>query len=271
MTVDLGELADAVADVVRIQPELFQAQSQEPDVVEPAVIAAARSFAAAPRHTGRTATRDEARCVAAFAMLTAGVSRREIARRLGMGRHTLAAIESEFEQGGKLAPLKQRVERQLALLVAEVTEEVRDTLESGRRDADAAQWLKAAGTVLGISFDKHALATGGPTEIVQHKGPPAWQAVDEWYRRMAQIGQAPDSESGGDSLQRKALCDAAPPMVTVEIVEDAAPAGHHQVSSATAAAQVEASAGGGGGAPASGGGGNGDGSTGFPNSTQGAT
>lgn len=268
MTVDPAALADAVADVVKLQPELFQAASGEPDVVEPSVLAAARSFAASPKHTGRTATRDEARCVAAFAMLSAGVSRREIARRLAMGRHTLAAIEAEFEAGGKLAPLKQRVERQLALLVAEVTEEVRDTIEAGTRDADAAQWLKAAGTVLGISFDKHALATGGATQIVEHKGPGAWAAVDEWWRQVAQIAGPSDSESGCAALQANGLGAPALPVLTVEVL----PATASVVAAASDQAEPGASApaqGGGGGAPAAGGGLNDDHSTGFPNSTQG--
>ncbi|MDI3512757.1 MAG: hypothetical protein PWQ61_3524, partial [Betaproteobacteria bacterium] len=212
----------SVAEVVTMQPELFAVGPREPALVEPGVVQAARDMASAPKHTGKIATRDEQRCVAAYAMLCAGVPRRQIARQLSMGRHTLNAIEAEYERGGKLAPLKDRVQRQLAVMVAEAAEEVSDTIGRGARDGEAAAWLKSVATALGIGYDKHALSTGGPTEIVEHKGPPAHQAVTEWWARVmpaVDVEVVPDSvtdsDSGGQPLQRNGLDGCATGLVTV--------------------------------------------------------
>ena len=257
-----------VAQVVKSQPELFATDGLEPDVVEPGVIQAARDFSRAPKHTGKTATADEARCVAAFAMLSAGVSRRKIATRLSMSRHTLAGIERAFEEGGKLAPLKGRIERELQLLLAEATDALRDAIESDKRDIEAAAWVKALATALGISFDKHALATGGATQIVEHKGPDVWAGLAEWWQKVEALGAPTDSQSLGHSLQPKALGDAQPPVLTVEVL----PADPIPVPAQVpppANPPVPPSEGGGGGPRVRGGGASDDYSTGSSNLSQG--
>jgi hypothetical protein len=186
-----------------------------------------------------------------------------------MGRHTLDAIEAEFEVGGKLAPLKGRVQRHLALLVADLVEDLRDTVAGPARDVEAAAWLKSAATALGISFDKHALATGGPTEIVEHKGPAARVAVDNWWAEMRAAGVViseaevvTESESGVQQLSGNGLLGIATPLLTV------GPAAQADPTTAQAAPEAPAEGGGGGAAPDRGGG-NGDDSTGSQNLSEG--
>lgn len=213
---------DQIAVAVASQPELFGADEDGSPMVEPGIVAAAREFSTSPVHTGRTVTKDEARCAAAWALLASGVSRRTIARRLRMGRHTLDAIEAEFERGGKLAPLKERVSRQLALLVSDAAEQTRESLESGVRDAEGAAWLKAVATALGIGFDKHALATGGPTEIVEQRGPDPRQAVRNWWSKVVDGEVVTDSASVSPPLAVNGLRGSLPALPTdAEVVDQA--------------------------------------------------
>lgn len=212
MTIDTAEIAGLVAT----QPSLFAPEGSDGPLVEPGVVAAARAFSASgsPKHTGRTATRDEERCVAAFALLASGVSRRKIAKRLTMGRHTLDAIEAEFERGGKLAPLKERVRRQLELLVSDAAAETRDALAADSKDVESAAWLKATATALGIGFDKHALATGGPTEIVEQRGPDPRAAVASWWAKVTEAEVVTDSDSVAMTLPSNTLQDSVTDLAT---------------------------------------------------------
>ena len=247
MTVDLL----AVAKLAQDQPGLFDG-SGDPAWIEPGLLDAARAFSpGAPVHTGTTATKDQARCAAAFAMLSCGMSRREIGRRLGMSRHTLKAIEQEFEQGGKLAPLKDRVRRELALLLAEATEEARETIDRGARGLEASAWLKALVTAVGITFDKHQLATGGPTEISAQVGPDPRGLVDAWLARAA--GAAVDAEvvtdpaSAAGPMQGNDLDSCATVPATVPPASGTAdPAGPGAVPAGAAGPEAGAAAGGGG-------------------------
>lgn len=138
-------------------------------------------------HNGSRATLDQERCAVALSLLGAGVSRRQIAERLGMSRNTLDAIEHLGERGGQLEPLKERVARELARLVGDAASEIRDTIHAGRRTVDAAAWLKAAATALGIGNQVHALATGSATEIVEHRVGPSREEQERWMRSVVDL------------------------------------------------------------------------------------
>lgn len=155
--------------LVQSQPGLFD-EAGEPGLIETAEFKVAGHFS--PVHTGRTTTRDQQRCVVAFDLLAAGVSRREISLRLGMSRNTLATVED----GGKLAPLKVRIQCELALRVSEATGGARESIARGTREIDDSVWLKALATTDGI--DNHQIATGGPTEFVLQVGPDPRGLVD---------------------------------------------------------------------------------------------
>ena len=99
---DFGELAQFST----LQPALFAGDAAAIDLE---LCNAARRVASAPAHTGKIVEKNEQRCVLVFAMLSAGVSRRKIAKALGIGRHSIDRVEQIFEAGGKLAPLKERV------------------------------------------------------------------------------------------------------------------------------------------------------------------
>lgn len=209
--------------------------------IELALVAEAQRLAAhpvmpevPPVHTGKIALSDTERCCAALIALQAGVSRRKIALALGMSRHTLARIEESFESGGKLAPLKSRVQRELASLVLDAAEEARDTMSEREVDGDHAAWLRSVATVMGIGYDKHALATGSATQIVEQRSGPTRADVDAWVSARlgavdAEIVPAPaaqsdrpvDIESTGNAMIGREFADG----VAVVVGTDAPDAG----------------------------------------------
>lgn len=264
--------------------------------IELALVAEAQRLASStvlpeppPVHTGKIALSDTERCCAAAVALQAGISRRKIATALGMSRHTLGRIEEAFEAGGKLAPLKARVQRELASLVLDAAEETRDTLSERVVDVDHASWLRSVATVLGIGFDKHQLATGSATQIVEQRSGPTRADVDAWVSARlgavdAEIVPAPaaqsdrpvDIESTGPALIGREFAGGAAGVVGTDASDAGLQAATatcsttHPMSPSAGPGCLGPVAGGGGGVGAAGGHGHDDGLTDPQNLVKGA-
>jgi hypothetical protein len=173
-----------------------QAELLGPDgLLDVGLLESAKEFV----HTGARASLDQERCAVALALLGAGVSRRKVAERLGMSRNTLDAVEQLGERGGRLEPLKERVSRELSRLVSDAATEIRDTIHSGSRSIESAAWVKSVATALGIGFDKHALSTGGATEIIEHRIGPSRDEQERFLSGAVEVEVVtPDVESGGN-------------------------------------------------------------------------
>lgn len=218
---------DAIGDAVSLQPELGLSFGDDAPMLEPGILAEARRFSAAgavPRHTGKNATRDERRCVVAYAMLQAGLSRNDICKQLRMHKNTLRNLEEEFERGGKLEPLKDRITVQLRIALAEAIEEMRRALElPDRKDSDRAAWLRALAGVVANVYDRHALATGLPTENIGHVGPAPRQGLEAWYASVTDAEVVSDPKSLPAPLTSNGLHPSSTVQETVPAGSGAAP------------------------------------------------
>lgn len=111
------------------------------------------------KHTGARLLENDALALRVVELLMMQVGLKQIARRLGVSKHTVRAAREELVRRGELAPYKERIVRRME-----------DIIEVG-----SANYLKALedGTVpaaqipvgVGIFSDKRALAMGEPTAI----------------------------------------------------------------------------------------------------------
>jgi len=172
-----------VAEAATPQPALFS-NDELGGELELSVVAAARQLCS-PEVTGKISTADMAKASAVLMCLQAGMSRREIRRRVGVHHYTIDRIEEAAEKGGKLEPLNTRIRAALGRLVLDATHQTRETLNGDGRQMEDAAWLKAAATALGIATDKHQLLTGAPTEIIEQRSGPGRGDLEAW---LAQSG-----------------------------------------------------------------------------------
>lgn len=154
------------------QPGLFDSETEQE--LESGITAAGRRLFERKQWdiNGRISTKDEAKAMQVLACLASGMSRRQIRSICKVHHYTIDAIDQAATKGGHLEPLKERVRQAVARLALEAIEETREALQSGLKDMDASQWLKAAGTVMGIAVDKDQLLTGLPTEIIEQRSAP---------------------------------------------------------------------------------------------------
>lgn len=154
------------------QPGLFDFETERE--LESGITASARRLFERKQWdiNGRISTKDEAKAMQVLACLASGMSRRQIRAHCRVHHYTIDAIDQAATKGGHLEPLKERVRQAVARLALEAIEETREALQNKDRDMDAAQWLKAAGTVMGIAVDKDQLLTGLPTEIIEQRSAP---------------------------------------------------------------------------------------------------
>lgn len=159
------------------------------------------------RYTGDRALKDVQRLRLVAAMWLAGESDRAIERETGLDHRLIRRAIERAAELELLPALKDRVSA-LAGQVAEDSGRLLTALlrraHAGETTSELAATLKAAGTVFGIASDKHAIATGGATERIEHIVRPAdedevrqWAAavleaeVVEPAPTAAQVVQAP--------------------------------------------------------------------------------
>lgn len=154
------------------QPGLFDSETERE--LESGITASARRLFERKQWdiNGKISTKDEQKAMQVLACLASGMSRRKIREICKVHHYTIDAIDQAATKGGHLEPLKERVRQAVARLALEAIEETREALQNKDRDMDAAQWLKAAGTVMGIAVDKDQLLTGLPTEIIEQRSAP---------------------------------------------------------------------------------------------------
>ena len=154
------------------QPGLFDSETEQE--LESGITSAGRRLFERKQWdiNGRISTKDEQKAMQVLACLASGMSRRKIREICRVHHYTIDAIDQAATKGGHLEPLKERVRQAVARLALEAIEETREALQNKDRDMDAAQWLKAAGTVMGIAVDKDQLLTGLPTEIIEQRSAP---------------------------------------------------------------------------------------------------
>jgi len=154
------------------QPGLFDSETEQE--LESGITSAGRRLFERKSWdiNGKISTKDEQKAMQVLACLASGMSRRKIREICKVHHYTIDAIDQAATKGGHLEPLKERVRQAVARLALEAIEETREALQNKDRDMDAAQWLKAAGTVMGIAVDKDQLLTGLPTEIIEQRSAP---------------------------------------------------------------------------------------------------
>ena len=143
--------------VVLVSPP--EQQDLFPELELPLVEAAKRKTFV---HTGAFISRDEALCQDICTDLIAGISRRAIALRFGVSRHTVNAIREIFEARGEMEPLKKEVARRLDRCVIFGLENLEHALATN--GLPASQLSVACGIIL----DKKAALEGQPTARIEH-------------------------------------------------------------------------------------------------------
>ena len=154
------------------QPGLFDSETEQE--LESGITSAGRRLFERRQWdiNGKISTKDEQKAMQVLACLASGMSRRKIREICKVHHYTIDAIDQAACKGGHLEPLKERVRQAVARLALEAIEETREALQNPVKNMDAAQWLKAAGTVMGIAVDKDQLLTGLPTEIIEQRSAP---------------------------------------------------------------------------------------------------
>jgi hypothetical protein len=196
------------------QPELFgSAAIFTPD--EANLIRTSLTY----KHNGRTATRDEQRCLAIAAARLSGWSDRRIAEQMHVSRHTISRVVEYLERAGKLAPLKDRVLRGLGEVAESAVNRLREQLEdTDTLDPEMAGMIKSLSILAGIGADKLAAPAVGDLHLHLHQagaGPTSAESANEYFEKLRRI--QPDSKSGQagskegtciDILPTEAVCDA---------------------------------------------------------------
>lgn len=127
-------------------------------------------------HSGRIATRDDARCEEIMRAVLTGESDRSVARRYQVARETIKAIRAEFEKAGKLRPLKERIVDELVSTAALALDNSIEMLEAKRVPPNVLPimvgvYLDKAQGLMGLGEGKTAAKEGGPP-------------AEEWLRRF---------------------------------------------------------------------------------------
>ena len=153
---------------------------------------------------------DEERARQAASMLLAGCTYREIADRTSVSYDSMPGILAGLEQRGIIQPLRDRL-RDAAGRLAEITANgsiqaaevlTTDTVTCSDPKALAARSssAKTLALMFSIANSAHQLATGQPTEIVEHRARPAADDWRSWVKSQAidaeVVPSSPDSQSG---------------------------------------------------------------------------
>jgi hypothetical protein len=195
------------------QPELFgSAAIFTPD--EANLIRTSLTY----RHNGRTATRDEQRCLAIAAARLSGWSDRRIAEQMHVSRHTISRVVEYLERSGKLAPLKDRVLRGLGEVAESAVNRLREQLEdTDTLDPDMAGMIKSLSILAGIGADKLAAPAVGDLHLHLHQagsGPTSQESASEYFEKLRRL--QPDSKSGPAGSEDGTCIDIEPTVAVCE-------------------------------------------------------
>lgn len=147
-------------------------------------------------HNAKTVSKDEERCRLICEAMLMGMSRRSIARKFGVSRHTIAAVMEVLEERGVLAPLKQRLSARMSVVIEMGMDAMVERLEDGTVPANVLPIM------VGVMVDKKALIDGDATVRVEALARPA--VTVEGYLAWVKSRTA-ESESGVVVLEEKEL------------------------------------------------------------------
>jgi transposase-like protein len=206
------DLAALVAEV-ESQPSLFEPDGTTP--VDFGGLKAAREITegAVFAFTGKITSRNEQKAAGIALLRLSGVSKREIARRVGCSRNVIDAVIDKLEDLGKLEPLKDRLPRLLGRVAEDAAEAAREIIDSGVIDTATASYLKSLGVLAGIGADKSAAAQSisGDLHLHQHLHVGDADPLRDYLSQRAQA-LATESNAGGNgakSLPRNGSPDLA--------------------------------------------------------------
>jgi len=174
-----------MADELALGPEFFQKKQG--------------TIVPKERYTGARVLRDPTLVRAVAGMMILGYSGREIESSSGVDHRLHALCLAEADRQGWIPALKERL-GELSGRVAEEafrsTLELLDEARDGKRSLELAAMLKSVGTVGSFAFDKHQLATGGPTGIVELRKGPDRGELERWLTaQVVDVEASPDAES----------------------------------------------------------------------------
>jgi len=184
---------------VESQPELFDAPEDREILREARECLSGGVFA----FTGSTVQKDERRAMRIVILRLAGVSKREIARRIGCSRNVIDAVMEQMERAGKVEPIKDRLPKLLGQMAEDAAERARDLIHEGDISNETAGMLKSLGVLAGIGSDKvHGAAANvsGDLHLHQHVHLAGSQdPLRDYLRQRSEAlgGVATESNAGG--------------------------------------------------------------------------
>ncbi len=199
-TLDLADLVESVAS----QPELFSVDADAAPLFSRDSLELLRAPAElskrtdSDRYSGRTATKNQRRCLLIGALVLLGRSKNDIARTVRCDKRLVSRIVGALVAAGLLPPLQTRVRAMEGELREETLGRIAEMLENFNVDRDSAAMLRTLYTGAGVLADKQMLADGsGGVNVMVQIGVATGPDVGGWRAQVRAVQDAPESESGG--------------------------------------------------------------------------